>query len=63
MIAKFPVIDGVKQLCVLGESGEASAGAIKIVGGRWHRAGRKIEIVMPSVGSDLNDELMARATA
>jgi hypothetical protein len=64
MIAKFPVINGVKLLRVLGESGEASAGAIKIVGGRWHRAGRKIEIVMPDAGhSDLNDELMARATA
>jgi hypothetical protein len=63
MIAKFPLINGVKLLRVLGETGEASAGAIKIVGRRWHQAGRKIEIVMPSVGSDLNDELMAKATA
>jgi hypothetical protein len=63
MIAKFPVIDGVALLRVLGETGEASAGAIKIVGRRWYAAGRKIEIVMPGVGSDLNDELMAKAMA
>ena len=63
MIAKFPLIDGVACLRVLGETGAASAEAIKIVGRRWHAAGRKFEIVMPSVGSDLNDELMAKATA
>jgi hypothetical protein len=64
MIAKFPVIDGVKLLRVLGETGEASAGAIKIVGRRYHAAGRKFDIVMPDPGySDLNDELMAKATA
>jgi hypothetical protein len=61
MISKFPLIDGVELLRVLGETGEASAGAIKIVGRRYHAAGRKIEIVMPDVGSDLNDELMAKA--
>jgi hypothetical protein len=64
MIAQFPVIDGVTRLRVLGESGEASAKAIRIVGDHWHRAGRKVEIVMPNAGhSDLNDELMAKATA
>jgi hypothetical protein len=63
MISKFPLIDGVTLLRVLGETGEASAGAIKIVGQRWHAAGRKIEIIMPSAGSDLNDELMAKAAA
>jgi hypothetical protein len=63
MIAKFPAIDGVARLRVLGETGAASADAFKIVGRRWHAAVRQIEIVMPSAGhSDLNDELMA-ATA
>jgi hypothetical protein len=62
MITHFPLIPGVTRLRVLGKTGEASAGALKIVGRRWHQAGRKIEIVMPSVGSDLNDGLMAKAT-
>jgi hypothetical protein len=64
MIAKLPLLDGLARLRVLGETGEASAGAFKIVGRRWHTAGRKVEIVMPEAGySDLNDELMAKATA
>ena len=62
MIAKFPVLEGVNTLRVLGETGEASARAIDLCGQRWHRAGRRVQIVMPSVGSDLNDQLMA-ATA
>jgi hypothetical protein len=59
MISQFPVLDGVTCLRVLGETGDASAGAIKIVGRRWHAAGRKVQIVIPDVGADLNDELMA----
>jgi hypothetical protein len=59
MIAQFPVLDGVACLRILGESGPASAGAIKHCGDRWHAAGRKVQIVMSDVGSDLNDELMA----
>jgi Toprim domain len=59
MIAKFPVIEGVERLRILGEAGEASALAIQHCGRRWHRAGRKVQIVTPDVGSDLNDELMA----
>jgi putative DNA primase/helicase len=59
-IAHFPVLEGVACLRVLGEAGKASADAIKIVGQRWHAAGRRVEIVMPDEGySDLNDELMA----
>jgi hypothetical protein len=60
-ISRFPLIDGVARLRVLGETGEASAGAIKIAGRRWHAAGRKVQIVMPEIGGDLNDELMATA--
>jgi hypothetical protein len=59
MIAKFPLIKGVEQLRVLGEIGAASDDAIRFVGRRWHGAGRRVQVVMPSVGSDLNDELMA----
>jgi len=62
MIAKFPVLDGVTRLRVLGETDAASADAFAIVAQRWHAAGRRVEIIMPDEGfSDLNDELMARA--
>jgi hypothetical protein len=61
-IAKFPVLDGVNTLRVLGETGTASMEAIKHCGQRWHKAGRKVQVVTPSVGSDLNDELMAAAS-
>jgi Toprim domain len=60
-ISGFPVLDGVNRLTVLGEIGEASADAVQFVGRRWHKAGRRVRIVMPDIGSDLNDELMAAA--
>jgi Toprim domain-containing protein len=56
-IAGFPILEGVKQLTILGETGAASRDAIRFCGSRWRRAGRRVFIVMPSVGSDLNDEL------
>jgi putative DNA primase/helicase len=58
-IAKFPLIDGIGRLAILGETGAASANAIQLCGHRWHRAGRKVQVIMPDTGSDLNDELMA----
>jgi hypothetical protein len=60
-ISGFPVLDGVDRLIVLGETGEASADAVQFVGRRWRKAGRRVRIVMPDIGSDLNDELMAAA--
>jgi putative DNA primase/helicase len=60
-ISFFPVLDGVKRLVILGEVGEASARAIKLCGTRWRRAGRQVRIVMPKVGSDLNDLLLAKS--
>jgi putative DNA primase/helicase len=57
-ISFFPLIDGVKQLVILGEPGDASARAIKICGTRWRRAGRRVRVVMSDAG-DLNDELIA----
>jgi len=59
-ISFFPVIAGVKELLMLGESGDASARAIRLCGTRWHRAGRHVRIVMPDSGSDLNDVLAMR---
>jgi putative DNA primase/helicase len=58
-IAKFALIDGVDRLAILGETGTASANAIQLCGQRWHAAGRKVQVIMPDTGSDLNDELMA----
>ena len=60
-IAKFALIDGVDRLAILGETGTASAIAIQLCGQRWHRAGRKVQIIMPDIGSDLNDQVMAAA--
>jgi Toprim domain len=56
MIAKFPVIEDVQMLRILGETGEASAKAVRLCGNRWAATGRRVQIVMPTTGSDLNDE-------
>jgi putative DNA primase/helicase len=61
-ISRFPLIEGVTCLRILGEAGEASARAIELCGRRWHAAGRRVQLVMPSTGSDLNDQLMAAAS-
>jgi hypothetical protein len=58
-ISFFPLIEKIKRLRILGETGEASAHVVRLCGQRWHSAGRKVQIVMPDVGSDLNDQLMA----
>jgi len=50
----------VKVLTILGETGEPSADAIRRVGTRWRNAGRRVRVVMPEVGSDLNDVLFAQ---
>jgi len=62
-ITYFPLINDVTCLRILGETGEASAEAIKVCGNRWHRAGRRVQFIMPDIGSDLNDDLMAVAAA
>jgi putative DNA primase/helicase len=59
-ISFFPVIDGVSELKILAEAGDASARAIQICGRRWRRAGRRVLISRPNVGSDHNDVLMKR---
>jgi Toprim domain-containing protein len=59
-ISFFPVLEGIRRLLILGETGKASAEAIQFCGRRWQRAGRRVQIVMPDVGSDLNDQLMMR---
>ena len=60
-ISFFPVVDSVKHLVILGETGPASEVAIRLCGQRWKRALRRVQVIMPDVGSDINDELIARA--
>jgi putative DNA primase/helicase len=60
-IAGFPILDGVKTLTILGETGAASRDAIHFCGRRWKRPRRRVRITMPEIGDDLNDELMAVA--
>jgi hypothetical protein len=60
-ISFFPLIPGVQVLTILGEPGDASARAIRIVGRRWRKAGRRGRVVMPNFGSDMNDVLLAKA--
>jgi putative DNA primase/helicase len=60
-IAGFPVLDGIDRLILLGENDRASAEAIQFCARRWRKAGRRVRIVLPEIGSDLNDELMAAA--
>src|SRR5262245_23326097 len=57
-ISFFPVLDGVKRLIILGESGEASAQAVRLCGRRWQRAGRRVQALYSEIGSDVNDALM-----
>lgn len=57
-IAHLPVIDGVKHLLIAGEKDTASAEAISICGQRWRDAGRRVQIIRPAVGKDLNDALL-----
>jgi len=60
-ISGFPVIEGIEQLMILGETGQASADAVQFCARRWRKADRRVRIAMPDIGSDLNDELMAAA--
>jgi putative DNA primase/helicase len=57
-ISFFPVIDKISELRILAEAGNASARAIRICGRRWRRAGRRVFISRPIVGSDHNDALI-----
>ena len=63
-IAAFPILTGIECLSVLGEhDAGASAAACEQVGDRWHRAGRLVDIVMPRVGKDMNDAILAEVAA
>jgi hypothetical protein len=57
-ISFFPLLDGVRELTILAEAGDASARHMKICGRRWKRAGRRVFISRSHIGSDHNDFLM-----
>jgi putative DNA primase/helicase len=56
MVAHFPVTS-IGHLRICGERDEASARAIELCTRRWQAAGRQVQVVLPTVGKDLNDEL------
>jgi putative DNA primase/helicase len=58
-IAGFPILDSVKKLTAIGETDTASRDAIRFCTQRWRKAGKRVLVAMPTVGDDLNDELMA----
>jgi putative DNA primase/helicase len=62
-ISFFPIIERVRRLIILGESGEPSARAVKICTTRYRKAHRKVRLVLPqnSAYSDVNDILINRA--
>jgi hypothetical protein len=62
-ISFFPVLDRIKRLIVLGESGEASGEAVRLCGRRWHHAGRRVQVLYSEIGSDANDALMMERIA
>ena len=56
MVAHFPVTStGHLRICA--ERDEASARAVELCTRRWQAAGRRVQVVLPTVGKDLNDEL------
>lgn len=63
-IRGFPVLEGIEALSVLAETddGGASERAAREVGTRWHRAGKSVEIIEPTVPGDLNDAIQGGAT-
>jgi hypothetical protein len=62
-IARFPVIEGVQNLVLLGERDKkgANARAVEQCGGRWHAAGRSVTVAMPLAGfDDFNSQACGR---
>jgi len=59
-ISFFPVLPDVMTLRILGEIDDANAKAARFCGRRWRRAGRNVVRLLPEIGQDLNDEIIAR---
>ena len=61
-ISFFPLVADVSQLIILGETGNASASAIRFCGKRWRKAGRRVRVAMPEIGTDMNDVVIAQGS-
>ena len=57
-ISFFPVLEGVGEIQILMEAGDASRRMYKLCGKRWWKARRKVTKIKPAVGDDINDALM-----
>jgi putative DNA primase/helicase len=62
-ISFFPLLDGIKRLIILGETGEASVQAVRLCGRRWQHAGRRVQVLYSEIGSDVNDALIMEKIA
>lgn len=61
-IAAFPLLSGIRTLRLLAEMNDiASERAIASCGERWCAAGRKVIVIRPSCGKDMNDALWGAA--
>ena len=60
MIARFPLVDGVACLRLLGERDDANTRAVELCAQRWHGAGRKVQVGLPKDArdKDFNDQVM-----
>ncbi len=61
-IATFPVLAGIDVLTMLAEPDAANASAVEQCGNRWADAGREVDVVMSTVGGDINDAYKATAS-
>jgi hypothetical protein len=62
-VASFPVLPGVERLLLLEENNAASREAVARVSRVWLAAGREVLRIVPDIGDDLNDELMAKGNS
>lgn len=63
-VAAFQVIRGVERLELLQENdGGPSERACAACGARWHAAGRKVSLIEPKRGKDLNDAIRLRSAS
>jgi hypothetical protein len=62
-IESFPLMPGVERLLIFGDDDDAGKRASTACKDRWIEAGRRVGIVWPAAGNDLNDELLASATS
>jgi putative DNA primase/helicase len=59
-IGRFPLVQGIKVLRILGEEGDVSRVMVQRCAKRWAIGDRRVGVIMPDAGlSDMNDVLLA----